>query len=291
MNYRSQRVILAPWSIIHQAMTLYRANFIQYFQIALASSIWFLVCNLLWFILGIAGVLLMHPFALTILVLQFPNFATSLSLPIAGTLLIVMLVLGIFASAKGLSQQALIGLLAYQALIGLPEMLVVNTQRIRHKFWQFWLADIYINCSFSALSIVTSKWGGWLILLSILLRVWLEARWFLLNLVIAVEQCNVRQSLRISKQQSAPDIIQIGFILVATWLLTMPLYLLAFSPAIAVWLTEWQHSEMSPLAVNPLVHLLQGLGLSIIFATLLHTLTIPLWQSVKAVLYRELNRG
>ncbi|MCW5315480.1 hypothetical protein GTQ43_17185 [Nostoc sp. KVJ3] len=289
MNYRSQRASLAPWSIIHQAMTLYRVNFIQYFQIALASTIWFLVCNLLWFILVIAAVLFVYSFALITLVPQSQNFATSISLPIAAILLIVMLALGIFASAKGLSQQALIGLLAYQTLIGVSEMLVVNNQRIRHQFWQFWLADIYINCILYSLSIVTSKWGGWLILLSILLRVWLEARWFLSNLVIAVEQCNVRQSLRISKQQSAPYIIQIGFILVATWLLTMPLYLLGFSPAIAVWLAEWQHSEMSLLALNPLIHLLQGLGLSIIFATLLHTLTIPLWQLVKAVLYRELR--
>ncbi|MBD2512866.1 hypothetical protein H6G91_37795 [Nostoc muscorum FACHB-395] len=289
MNYRSQRASLAPWSIIHQAMTLYRVNFIQYFRIALTSTIWFLVSNLLWFILVIAAVLFVYSFALITLVPQSQNFATSISLPIAAILLIVMLDLGIFASAKGLSQQALIGLLAYQTLIGVSEMLVVNNQRIRHQFWQFWLADIYINCILYSLSIVTSKWGGWLILLSVLLRVWLEARWFLSNLVIAVEQCNVRQSLRISKQQSAPYIIQIGFILVTTWLLTMPLYLLGFSPAIAVWLAEWQHSEMSLLALNPLIHLLQGLGLSIIFATLLHTLTIPLWQSVKAVLYRELR--
>ncbi|MEH2323707.1 MAG: hypothetical protein V7K32_09065 [Nostoc sp.] len=289
MNYRSQRVILAPWSIIHQGMTLYRANFIQYFQIALASSIWFLVCNLLWFILLITALLLIYPFAFMTLVPQSQNFASSISLPIAGILLIIMLALGIFAWAKGLSQQSLIGLLAYQALIGQPEMLVVNTQRIRHQIWQFWLADIYINFILYSLSIVTSKWGGWLILLSILLRVWLEARWFLSNLLIAVEQCNIRQSLRISKQQSASYIIQIGFILVATWFLTMPLYILAFSPAIAVWLAEWQHSELSLLALNPLIHLLQGLGLSIIFAILLHTLTIPLWQSVKAVLYRELR--
>ncbi|MHC5823036.1 MAG: hypothetical protein ACYT04_46195, partial [Nostoc sp.] len=96
MNYPSQRAILAPWSIIHQAMTLYRANLIQYFRIALTSTIWFVVSNLLWFILVIAAVFFVYPFALVTLVPQSQNFATSISLPIAAILLIVMLALGIF---------------------------------------------------------------------------------------------------------------------------------------------------------------------------------------------------
>lgn len=282
--------IPAPWSIIHQGITIYRANFPIFFKMSLYCNAWFLAANLPWlFLVGMLFVLyifLTSPAVFTALFSYLPSGMLGHVLIATLVILIISLCLSPFTSAKGLLRQALIGQVAYQILVEQSETLQVNLHRLRPRLWQFWLAEVYINGVISAVEPMASRLGEWVVFA---LNIWLMAQWFLANFVIAVEDCNVTKSLRISRDLSKPHMLNICCILIGTWVLTLPLYLLAFSPAIAVWLVEKQNLAPAQLNTESLFHLMLALGLSIILATLFHTLTIPLWQSIKAVLYYNLR--
>lgn len=286
-NLLSQ-AISASWSIIRQAIAIYRANFPLFLKMALCCNAWFLASYLPW--LFLVSVLLALSVASYVFLASPSVFAALFShlpsavLIAAVVILMISLCLSPFTSAKGLLRETLISQVAYQILIGQPETIRANLRHLRSRFWQFWLAEVYINGVLTAIGHLTSRLseqlvlGEWLVLgLSIAINIWVIAQWFLVNLVIAIEDCNVRQALRISRERSKPHMLTICCTLFSTGVLTVPLYLLAFSPAIAVWLAEKQNF---PLA----------LGLSIILTVLSHTLAIPLWQSIKALLYLKSSK-
>jgi hypothetical protein len=53
-------------------------------------------------------------------------------------------------------------------------------------------------------------------------------------------------------------------------------------------MAEWQIPETALFVSSSVTHLLQALDVSAILLTAAQVLTIPLWQLVKASLYREL---
>jgi hypothetical protein len=276
-----------PWSIINQSILIYRTNFRLFLRLTLHSTAWFLVSNLLW-VAGL-GLFLVSPFALFIFFSQSSGMQLGHLLAIAILLLIAISGLSIFTSAKGYLYQALIGKVAYQILSGQPETVQVDVRDMRGRMWQFWYSAVSINSGVLLVNNITAKFeGGWM-LLGITLQVLVAAQWFLSDLIIAVERCNVGTSLRRSRAQTKSYFLQVGFILVIIWLLIAPLYLLSFSPAIAVWQLEWQTPEATLSTGEPILHLIQALGFSLILFTLIQTFTIPLWQSTKASLYQAIK--
>ena len=287
-NLLSQ-AISAPWSIIHQAIAIYRANFPLFLKMALYCNAWFLAASLPWlFVLLALSVASYVFFASPSVFSHLPSEILRPVLIATVVILMISLCLSPFTSAKGLLRQTLISQVAYQILIGQPETIRANLRHLRSRFWQFWLAEVYINGVLTAIGHLTSRLGEqlvlgeWLVLgLSIAINIWFTAQWFLVNLVIAIEDCNVRHALRICRERSKPHMLTICCTLFGTGVLTVPLYLLAFSPAITVWLAE----KPTLLNAESLLHLILALGLSIILTFLFHTLAIPLWQSIKALLY------
>ncbi|NJR52040.1 MAG: hypothetical protein HC780_23175 [Leptolyngbyaceae cyanobacterium CSU_1_3] len=276
-----------PWSILYQSVSLYRANFGLFFRLALYSNGWFLASNLAWF--TALAILLASPFALLIFLAHVSGGQGWLVLAIAVVFVIAMFGLSIFTSAKGLLRQALIGQIAYHTLIGQPEPVQVIFRRMRPRMWQFWLVEAAINATLACVGGITGKFeGGW-ILLGIALQIFVLAQRFLADFIIAVESCNAGPALRRSQEQCNSLLLPISGMLAIVWLFIVPLYLLAFLPAIAVWQLEWQTPETALFTRDSVVHLIQAIGISIVLCTLFQTLTIPFWQSIKASLYQTLR--
>jgi hypothetical protein len=245
---------LKPWTIIHQAISIYRANFRQFFTLSLYATIWFIIANLTWF-LFVAAIIAVPLFGLVIL-----TYAPQLSLgPNDSSILIgvvisvlVLLVLSIYSSAKGLLQEAIIGNIAYQYIVGQPTLTKTAFQQNRRYLWQFWLAQFLINIPLYVIDSFSTSKGILIVVMGILLSTWIAGKSFLANIFISVNGCTASEALRISNRQSSPHRMQIFLILLSTIVLAIPLELLGFSPAIFVWFREWQNQTDSMLNIEPI---------------------------------------
>jgi hypothetical protein len=284
MNDARQDALPTPWHTIHQAIFIYRANFPMFFRTGLQATGWLLVANLVLFL----GPLLLIAYLLGSAVLLPRLAASTVGLLIFWGLLIGMPCLYILANAKGSLYRGFIGLVAYQMLTGQPESLPVIFRQIKPWMWRFWLLEICISISVALVAAFTSRLEGWWMLLGIALQILEAASFFISDIIMAVERCNVFAALvkgnRLSKTYRFPVIC----VLIITTLIVIPLDLLAFLPVIGVWLAEWQVPETALFAGNPVIHLLQALGISAILSTFVQVVTIPFWQLIKASLYRDL---
>ena len=281
---------LKPWTIIHQAISIYRSNFRQFFTLSLYATTWFIIANLTWF-LFIAAIISIPLFGLIILtyVPQSLSGLNNVSILFGAVVsVLALLALSIYSSAQGLLQEAIIGNMAYQYIIGQPILIKTAFQQNRRYLWQFWLAQFFINIPLYAIELLSNSTGILIVILGILLSIWIAGKSFLANIFITVNGCTVREALRMSKQQSKPHMLQIFLILLSTSVLAIPLGLLGFSPAIFVWFSEWQNQTDSMPNFEPISHLIQSLGLSIILITMLGSLIAPLLQSIKAVIYTQI---
>jgi hypothetical protein len=278
---------LKPWTIIHQAISIYRANFRQLFTLSLYATTWFIIANLTWF-LFVAAIITV-PFFGLIISTSAPQSSLPLNnLSILFGLAILVLALSIYSSAKGLLQEATIGNIAHQYIIGQPILTTTAFQHNRRHLWQFWLAQFFINIPLYAIESFSASKGILIVIIGTLLSIWIAGESLLVTLFISINGCTAREALRMSKQQSKPYMVQIFLILLSTSVLAIPLGLLGFSPAIFVWFREWQNQTDSMLNFEPISHLIQSLGLSIILITMLGSLIAPLLQSIKAAIYTQI---
>ncbi len=279
-----------PWIVVHQAISIYRANFRQLFTLSLYATTWFIIANLTW-LLFVAS-LIAAPFFGVIISTYAPQpslLINNSSILFALIILVLaLLALSIYSSSKGLLQEAIIGNIAYQYIIGQPISTKTAFHQNRQHLWQFWLAQFLINIPLYAIESFSASKGILLVILGTSLSTWIAGESLLATLFISVNGCTVREALRMSKQQSKPYMLQIFLILLSTIVIAVPLGLLGFSPAIFVWLSEWQNQPDSMLNLESISHLIQSLGLSIILITMLGSLTAPLLQSIKAVIYTQI---
>lgn len=283
-----------PSKIIYQAISLYRGNFIQFFSLSLRSAVWAFV-SVTSFLIIIVCLFLQAPVFefLAQLSIQIPEEARYAAVWIVSIFL--TLVLFVFASAQVHLKTALIGRLAYQCLIQEPESLAPISDLVKMRFWHFWMAEIYIGIIFAAVNRGINKWIPdpiWSMLIETLASTFIAGQYFLTSMLISVDLYTARQAWKNSEKQFGAYPIEISAILILTWLMTMPLYLLAFSPVITIAISEWNSSsEAGGLAqmFASATHIVQALALSSVLATVLHALVVPLWQSIKAVLYQAVN--
>jgi hypothetical protein len=287
MNHPRRQKLPAPWHIISPAISIYRNNFSLFLKLAIQCSGWFFISNL---ILFFGGAIVLVGFFTTFVAAYSSGITQWWQSP--GIMIIVTLVLlylYIFAAAKGSLNKALMGLVAYQSLTGESESLQVNFRQLKHRMWRFWLLEISINSSISIMAQITDRLeSGW-IFLGIALQIFVATQYFVSDIILAVEHCNVFPAMQRSSKFSKSHLLPMSAVLIITWTILIPPYLLTFIPVIAVWQSEWQTPELAHFLGNPIWHLLQALGLSIFLFTIVQTLTIPLWQLTKASLYRELR--
>lgn len=278
---------LKPWTIVHQAISIYRANFRQFFTLSLYATTWFIISNLTW-LLFVASIIAAPLYGLIILTYVPQSSFIFNNLSMLFVLVILVLALSIYSSAKGLLQESIIGNIAYHYIIGQPILIKTAVQQNRRYLWRFWLAQFFINIPVYAIESFSASKGTLLIIIGTLLATWIAGQSLLASLFISVNGCTAREALRMSKQQSKPYMVEIFLILIATSVLAIPLGLLGFSPAIFVWFSEWQDRTDSMPNFESIPHLIQSLGLSIVLITILSSLIIPLLQSIEAVIYTQI---
>ena len=218
----------------------------------------------------------------------------------------------IYGWAKYCMYTGLISRLAVQELMDSPETSREAYQRIGSKLWSFLglgllLALIFIGSYFAiALTgvLIGSVIGGVgsallgsvfnevgaviavvigiiaAIALIVFGLLWVLGRFVVAEVPLAVESdVDASTSIGRSWQLSKSSIVRIQFVLIATYLITLPILIVfSFIPQIAV---SFVSPESSLLLVLNLLVLLLGFAVSIV--------TLPFWQIVKGVLYYDLR--
>lgn len=218
----------------------------------------------------------------------------------------------IYGWAKYCMYTGLISRLAVQELMDSPETSREAYQRIGSKLWSFLglgllLALIFIGSYFAiALTgvLIGSVIGGVgsallgsvfnevgaviavvigiiaAIALIVFGLLWVLGRFVVAEVPLAVESdVDASTSIGRSWQLSKSSIVRIQFVLVATYLITLPILIVfSFIPQIAV---SFVSPESSLLLVLNILVLLLGFAVSIV--------TLPFWQIVKGVLYYDLR--
>ncbi len=287
MNNLRRHLLPAPWQTIQQAISIYRANFSLFFRIGLQATGWFLIANLVWFLGPL--LLIAYPFAAIGLLSKLTAGPVWLVwLGFFGAL-IGLPYFSILANAKGSLYKGFISLVAYQMLTGQSESLPVNFRALKPWMWRFWLLECSISAAIGGIASLTNRLEGWWMLLGIAIQIFAVANFFIADIILAVERCNVSPALQACQSQSKGNLLSISFVLIITTSIVLPLYLLAFLPVISLWLGTWQIPETALFTGSLGINLPQALGLSAILFTFVQVLTIPFWQLVKASLYRELS--
>jgi hypothetical protein len=281
-----QQSLPTPWRIIYPAFLTYRNNFPLFLKLAMQGAGCFFISNCL-FVLGYT-VAVLGFFAAVVTYFSKGNQPWHFS-GITLIISLVILYLCSFVSAKNSLNKGLMGLAAYQILTGRSESLRVSFHQIRPRIWQFWLLEAFVNTAISIMARITDRLeSGWIIL-GLILQFFVVVQYFVSDIIIAVENCNAISAIHRSHRFSKSYLLPMSAVLVVTWIILIPLYLLTLIPIIFVWQLEWQIPELALSRGASILHLLQALGVSILLFTLVQILVVPLWQLIKASLYRELK--
>jgi len=190
--------------------------------------------------------------------------------------------------------------LAYGELTSQPESKQIAIREVK-GFWKFWLAQFYISIelfAFScAISIITRLFGSNFsfviaieLILSFIVQMWITAKYFISDVAIALQNITAGESLKYSRELSKKHIFDISLILFITTLITLPAYLIPLIPLLTQLISLWQKSTLTS-DFNwyiELINLITFIALAIIGAMIVHIFTIPLWQSLKAVICHKL---
>jgi hypothetical protein len=309
---------LSVGNVVSASVRLFRSNFKPYMGIALKVMAWGLVplipsvINLAIWVLEVSA----NPASDGGTVRGLRSLMTMLS-PI-------FFLLGIFCSAKAWTHGALISRLAFQELVGQPETVKEGWQQVRKRLWHFWLARFMVGLigavvtvvGFLVLTIVLLLSVGstmvmfginsadppgafsvmvglitiGFFLLALVVPLWFQARLFVPELTVAVEQVSGSDAIVRSWQLSKGHAVRILMIILVASLMTVPPFVLAFVPgsfALVALIPQFQRGVSPETSV---IFMLLGLfGVGGLLALLLGLLVIPFWQAIKAVIYYDLR--
>jgi hypothetical protein len=305
---------LSVGNVVSASIRLLRSHFGQFLGIALKAVGWMAIP---WIPILLAFIVFATAYA------TFSSSGSSSNpggLIAFGVLMIpVFIALVIFCSAKALTNEALISRLAFQDLISQPESTAAAWQQVRKRTWHFWFARFMVGVILTAVSfafsllqniltaipnaMVGSRSSGSaaamlvaLIALVILLvsyaaQLWFQARFFIPELPIAVEE-NVTgdQSIVRAWELSKGQAVRISMVILVAGLITIPLFVLAFVPGMVslIALAPAMKAGVSPETTA--VFTIFGLfGLGFLLVLGLSVFTMPFWQTIKAVIYYDLR--
>lgn len=305
---------LSVGNVVSASIRLFRSHLGQFLGIALKAVGWMAVP---WIPILLAFIVFATAYA------TFSSSGGSSNpggLIAFGVLMIpVFLALLIFCSAKALTNEALISRLAFQDLISQPESTAAAWQQVRKRTWHFWFARFMVGVILAAVSfafsllqniltaipqaMVGSRSSGSaaamlvaLIALVILLvsyaaQLWFQARFFIPELPIAVEE-NVSgdQSIVRAWELSKGHAIRISMVILVAGLITIPLFVLAFVPGIVslIALAPAMKAGVSP-ETTAVFTILGLFGIGFLLVLGLSVFTMPFWQTIKAVIYYDLR--
>ncbi|MGA7934219.1 MAG: hypothetical protein WCA35_11785 [Kovacikia sp.] len=286
---------------------LYRTNAKQYLKIALVAVLWSLLPVLIVIAIGMVA-------AIVYSATQEPTSLVGLIVLAA----IAVLVLWFYCVAKSLTNSALISRLAFNQLSSQPEELKDARRFVNARKWSFLLSKVFVAfivlglmLAFSVVigilvGILVTAGGGWgssgnallafilglllfgLIIAAIGFFTWLGARLAAVEVPLAVEiESSATKTISRIWNLTKNNAWQVFFVFFITFCVTIPVYLLAqvlsVVPRVLITILIPADSDTYfPLQVLfGLVSYATGLVLGI--------LVLPLWQSIKAVIYHDLR--
>ena len=277
---------IAPLSIgyvIHATLRLYRDNFLVYFKLIIRAFLW-LIPPLTPFVLIITPLLLL--FVLT-------------------PLIPLWIVFGFYCIARFYKNCALVSRIAYRSLINRPETLEEIAYKVS-ELWIFLWVNLLINVIFAivqpfdngitdALKQAAIDKGTFvdiainiLLLIQTFLYFWLMARFYLCDVILAVESTTGINAINRSWQLTKGFSIKILLVILVSFLVILTAYLIAGIPFFVILVSIYKLELVPTLlldnAWNPML-----LTLSLVALVLIWFLSIPYWQILKAVIYYDLH--
>ena len=302
---------IAPLSIgyvIHATLRLYRDIFLTYFQLIIRAFFWsiapitpFLILFVLSFILQakIVSSSTSHINSPDLTSILFGILIISLipSIPL-------LIVFSFYCTAKFYKNYALVSRMAYRLLINQPERLEEVAYKVS-ELWNFLWVNLLINLIFAivqpfnngitdALTQATIDKEAFtniaiiLLLIQTFLYFWLIARFYLCDVILAVDATTAINAINRSWQLTKGFSIKIFLVILVSFLVILPAYLIAGIPffliLVSIYKLELVPTLLLDNAWNPM---LSNLFLVALF--LVWFLSIPYWQILKAVIYYDLH--
>ena len=302
---------IAPLSIgyvIHATLRLYRDIFLTYFQLIIRAFLWsiapitpFLILFVLSFILQakIVSSSTSHINSPDLTSILFGILIISLipSIPL-------LIVFSFYCTAKFYKNYALVSRMAYRLLINQPERLEEVAYKVS-ELWNFLWVNLLINLIFAivqpfnngitdALTQATIDKEAFtniaiiLLLIQTFLYFWLIARFYLCDVILAVDATTAINAINRSWQLTKGFSIKIFLVILVSFLVILPAYLIAGIPffliLVSIYKLELVPTLLLDNAWNPM---LSNLFLVALF--LVWFLSIPYWQILKAVIYYDLH--
>ena len=302
---------IAPLSIgyvIHATLRLYRDIFLTYFQLIIRAFLWsiapitpFLILFVLSFILQakIVSSSTSHINSPDLTSILFGILIISLipSIPL-------LIVFSFYCTAKFYKNYALVSRMAYRLLINQPERLEEVAYKVS-ELWNFLWVNLLINLIFAivqpfnngitdALTQATIDKEAFTNIAILLLPIqtflyfWLIARFYLCDVILAVDATTAINAINRSWQLTKGFSIKIFLVILVSFLVILPAYLIAGIPffliLVSIYKLELVPTLLLDNAWNPM---LSNLFLVALF--LVWFLSIPYWQILKAVIYYDLH--
>ena len=283
---------IAPLSIgyvIHATLRLYRDNFLVYFKLII--RVFFLLITLM-----IPPVLIIINSPLLLFV-QTPF--------VQNPLILLWIVFYFYCVAKFYKNCALVSRMAYRLLINQPETL----EEVAYKVSGLWIF-LWVNLLINLIFAIVQPFGnritdaltidkGIFINISLLfvqtfLYFWFIARFYLYDVILAVEPTTGINAIKRSWQLTRGVSIKILLVILVSFLIILPAYLIALIAGIPfflfliftyiIGLAPTLLLENAWIINNPIL-----LTVSLVALVLVLLLTIPYWQVLKAVIYYDLH--
>lgn len=299
---------LTMGNVISAGIQLYRSHFSQYFRIALTATLWALL-----------PLLVIIPIVLFFATVQ--SYFNTL-----GLIIPAFIVLFFYTTAKYLAASAAIARLAFGDLTHQPETPQQATRYANARTWRFWLVSFLVSLLFFGvflglyilagiiIGVFFASTGGMSMLLNpdltqvganptpflvagllvlvfiivfLVFALWLSARLTIAELPLAIEPevSGASKSIGRSWELTQKNAWRIASILFVTSLITLPLQLL-------IWAASSLFDGIIGAAFPPESVTFQLLSflINVAFGLIGSIVLLPLWQSIKAVIYSDLRR-
>ena len=275
--------------VINATLRLYRDNFLVYFKLII--RVFFLLITLM--------------IPLVLIIINSPLLLFVQTPFVQNPLILLWIVFYFYCVAKFYKNCALISRMAYRLLINQPETLEEVAYKVS-GLWIFLWVNLLINLIFAIVQpfgnritdALTIDKGIFinisLLFVKIFLYFWFIARFYLYDVILAVEPTTGINAIKRSWQLTRGVSIKILLVILVSFLIILPAYLIALIAGIPfflfliftyiIGLAPTLLLENAWIINNPIL-----LTVSLVALVLVSLLTIPYWQVLKAVIYYNLH--
>jgi hypothetical protein len=290
-------------NVVSAGVRLYRDRLGAYFGIAFVA--------VLWWLLPLLPIVL----ATIFIGITASGNGNSVGIVISVLVFLVSLVVWIYGIAKSLANTALISRLAFRHLTNQPETISDARQNVMPRTWTFlgmqltvifilFIINFGLSIAQTTLigigllvipesSILAAIYTVAINLVSFIVYLWFYSHFFIPEVPLAIEK-NISTGGTISRScnLATGSVWRIQGIIIVTTLITIPLYILAALPLILTFAQLIGGLLIGNTDFISLLPMFLSGGVSLIVTILLFGLVnifvVPLWQSIKAVIYYDL---